>query len=120
MSTPHDLGRTGEALAADMLQRAGWTILDRNFRVGRKEIDLVARRGDVVAFIEVKTRAGAGYGHPLEAITRAKRREIEHVARVWVARHADLRVSYRFDAIGVLIRGRGPPVAEHVADAWRL
>jgi putative endonuclease len=67
------LGDRGEALAARFLERAGWTILVRNFRMGHKEIDLVARRGEVVAFVEVKTRAGTGFGHPLEAITWKKR-----------------------------------------------
>ena len=68
------LGDRGEQLAADHLVRAGWTVLHRNFRLGKKEIDLVARRGEVVAFVEVKTRGGRGYGHPLEAITWKKRR----------------------------------------------
>jgi uncharacterized protein (TIGR00252 family) len=81
------LGDRGEALAARHLAQAGWRILDRNFRVGRKEIDLVARRGEVVAFVEVKTRAGLGFGHPLEAITWRKRREIQQVAAAWIDRH---------------------------------
>ena len=63
------LGDRGEALAAEHLVRGGWTVLHRNVRLGHKEIDLVARRGEVVAFVEVKTRGGLGYGHPLESIT---------------------------------------------------
>jgi Holliday junction resolvase-like predicted endonuclease len=63
------LGDRGEELASRHLESRGWIIVSRNFRMGRKEIDLVARRGEVVAFVEVKTRAGTGYGHPLEAIT---------------------------------------------------
>jgi putative endonuclease len=94
MNTPRTLGSQnkplgdrGERLAAEHLERAGWTILARNFGVGHRGVDLVARRGEVVAFVEVKTRAGLGYGHPLEAITALKRREIQRVAQIWVERH---------------------------------
>lgn len=114
------LGDRGEQLAAELLERTGWTILDRNFRMGRKEIDLVARRGEVVAFVEVKTRAGRGYGHPLEAITWKKRREIQQVAQAWIDRKGDPSFVYRFDAVAVQVEGGGAPVLEHVADAWRM
>ncbi|HEX7118529.1 MAG TPA: YraN family protein [Longimicrobiales bacterium] len=119
MSESHDLGRTGEALAARWLSAHGWTVLARNFRLGHKEVDLVARRGRVVAFVEVKTRAGPGWGHPLEAITRAKRAEIETVARAWIARHGRRTDVYRFDAIAVLRTSAGAWTLEHVEDAWR-
>lgn len=88
--------------------------------MGRKEIDLVARRGDLVAFVEVKTRAGRGYGHPLEAITWKKRREIGQVAAAWIDRHGQPEDSYRFDAVGILVEGGGEPRVEHVEDAWRM
>ena len=71
MGAGHELGRRGEALAAELLEAAGWRILARNFRYRRKEIDLIARRGAVVAFVEVKARAGPAFGHPLEAVTAA-------------------------------------------------
>lgn len=114
------LGDRGEQLAADHLVRAGWTVLHRNFRLGKKEIDLVARRGEVVAFVEVKTRGGLGYGHPLEAITAKKRREIHQVAGAWMERHGRPGDVYRFDAVAVLVRAGGEPSVEHVEDAWRM
>ena len=114
------LGDRGERMAAEYLERAGWTILARNFRLGHREIDLVARRGEVVAFVEVKTRAGLGYGHPLEAITALKRREIQRVAQVWVERHGRDGDVYRYDAVAVLIHAGAEPVIEHVEDAWRM
>ena len=113
------LGDRGERLAAEHLERAGWIIVDRNFRMGRKEIDLVARRGEVVAFVEVKTRAGLGYGHPLEAITWRKRREIHQVATAWIERHGRPGEVYRFDAVAVRLGAGGSPELEHVEDAWR-
>ena len=114
------LGDRGEELAARFLQRTGWTLLDRNFRMGRKEIDLVARRDGVVAFVEVKTRAGSGYGHPLEAITWKKRREIQQVAAAWIDRKGRPGDTYRFDAVAVMIAGGGEPRIDHVEDAWRM
>jgi putative endonuclease len=127
MNTPRTLGSQnkplgdrGERLAAEHLERAGWTILARNFRLGHREVDLVARRGEVVAFVEVKTRAGLGYGHPLEAITALKRREIQRVAQIWVERHGREGDVYRYDAVAVLILAGGEPQIEHVEDAWRM
>ncbi len=120
MGKSHDLGRAAEALAERWLVRGGWTILARNYRVGHKEVDLVARRGDVVAFVEVKARAGPGWGHPLEAVTRSKRREIATVARAWIARHGRRGEVYRFDAIAAHRTGSGAWRLEHVQDAWRL
>jgi putative endonuclease len=120
MSASHDLGRAGEALAADLLAATGWTVLARNYRSGHKEIDLIVRRGRTIAFVEVKTRTDARFGHPLASVTAAKRREIERVARAWLARRRLRGVDYRFDAVAVTWDGRGPPRVEHVEDAWRL
>ena len=114
------LGDRGEGLAAEHLVRAGWVIADRNFRLGHSEIDLVARRGEVVAFVEVKTRSGLGYGHPLETITLRKRREIQRVAGAWVARHGRPGDLYRFDAIAILAGSGGVAELEHVENAWRM
>jgi putative endonuclease len=118
----HALGRWGEVRAARFLERRGWVILARNYRFGRREIDLVARQGDLLAFVEVKTRAGSGYGVPQESITRLKRREVEAVAAHFVQRHGLERLTIRFDAVGIVVRRRpgGTEVAiEHLEDAWR-
>ena len=116
---PYVRGRTSETLAAEYLQARGWTVLARNYRVGHKEIDIIASRGVVVAFIEVKARAGRQYGHPLEAITWKKRREVGFVARTWVARHGSPALQYRFDAIAVIWQGQSFTV-EHVENAWSI
>ncbi|MGH7482894.1 MAG: YraN family protein [Longimicrobiales bacterium] len=119
MARSHELGRRGERLAEGLLRRSGWSVVDRNVRRGHREVDLVVRRGGVVAFVEVKTRSGPGFGHPLESITALKRREIESVARWWIARHGRVGEDYRFDAIAVVCEpGRGERL-EHVEDAWR-
>ncbi len=116
----HIVGRRGEDLAARHLETGGWTILDRNYRLGRREIDLIAMRDGVLAFVEVKTRTGQGYGHPLEAITPRKRREISAVASAWLMRHPKPVDCVRFDAVAVFIQDPDPPLVEHVPDAWRV
>jgi len=117
---PSDLGVLGERLASRFLEGLGYTILERNYRFGHREVDLIVRLGDTVAFVEVKTRAGEGYGHPLQAVTALKRREVERVARMWQRRHGRRNLFYRFDAVGVMIRKGSEPIIEHIPDAWRL
>jgi putative endonuclease len=116
----HREGVRGEGIAAHFLQERGWSILARNVRAGRKEVDLIACRDRVVAFVEVKCRSGDGFGHPLEAITRRKRGEIAAVARAWLRDHPCPGSVLRFDAIAVHLRPGCPPRIEHVEDAWRL
>jgi putative endonuclease len=120
LTSQRELGIRGERLAARHLETIGYEIIDRNYRWGHREVDLIVRRGNVVAFVEVKTRAGAGYGHPLEAITALKRREVERVATYWRRCNGRPWQEYRFDAVAVLMRRGARPVIEHVPNAWRL
>jgi len=117
---PHVLGRRAEALAARVLEARGWTVLALNYRWGRREVDLVVRRGSLIAFVEVKARAGAGYGPPEAAVTWKKRREIEAVAAEFLLRHRPGDVDIRFDVIAIQVdRGSGTVRLEHLEDAWR-
>ena len=116
---PHVLGTRGESIAADLLRAAGWLVLERSYRLGRREIDLIVRRGDTLAFVEVKTRSGRGWGTPEEAVTARKRGEIEMVARAYLARMRPKDVDVRFDVIAIEM-DRGCVVrTEHLTDAWR-
>ena len=114
----HEVGRRGEALAAEYLVERGWRVLARNYRAGPKEIDLVAARGGVVAFVEVKTRSTETGGTVLEPIRALKRRAVVAAARRWIHEHGERGSEYRFDAVGVEMRGGGV-VINHVPDAWR-
>jgi len=114
----HRRGLAGERAAIRFLEARGWRILDHRFRMGRLEIDLVARRDLVVAFVEVKTRRGDGFGSPLEAVRWAKQREISRVASAWLDRHGRAGDLYRFDVIGVTVTPSRTRI-EHVADAFR-
>ncbi|MCZ6917575.1 MAG: YraN family protein [Gemmatimonadetes bacterium] len=116
----HRRGAEGEATAGAFLERSGWTILEHRFRMGRLEIDLVARRGATVAFVEVKTRLGAAFGHPVEAITWAKRREICRVAQAWIHRHGRPGYDYRLAVVGITLHGRKAPEIQLIEDAFRV
>jgi putative endonuclease len=116
----HVRGLEGEERAIEYLRASGWRILEHRFRMGRLEIDLVARKGQLVAFFEVKTRWGRRYGTPLQAVTWSKRREIVRVASAWVDRHGTPDDAYRFDVIGVTLSPRGRCRLEHVEDAFRV
>jgi putative endonuclease len=106
-------GRRAEALAAWRLRLAGWRILARNLKLPQGEIDIVARRGGVVAFVEVKTRAEVAIA--VEAVTARQRRRIRNAAAGFLALRPDLAgLVLRFDA--VLVVGAWP---RHVPDAWR-
>jgi putative endonuclease len=111
-------GRLGEEIAERWLRRAGWRILERRFRSGRRDLDLVAEREGVVAFVEVKARHGAACGDPVEAVGWRKQRELERSALVWIARHGAPGWYYRFDVIGVLRQGNRVRI-RHVQDAFR-
>jgi putative endonuclease len=108
------LGRHGEQLAAEYLQQAGFRILDRNWRCADGEIDIVMVDRRVLVACEVKTRSGARYGTPLEAISRQKVRRLRHLAIRWVQANGVLFDELRVDAVEVLKDGQGGFTIEHV------
>jgi putative endonuclease len=103
----HILGRVGERLAAEHLQRLGYTILARNHRTRFGEIDLIAADGGTLVFCEVKTRRDGGC--PWDALHPAKRARVRRMAAAWLAETPNRpRVrAVRFDAIGVAVDADG-------------
>lgn len=110
----HQAGVAAEHAAMRYLASRGWQVVAHRFRAGRVELDLVARRGALVVFVEVKARRGRGFGAPFEAVTGSKRRELVRAARVWIDRHGQPRDVYRFDCIGIQ-----DGQLEHLEDAFR-
>lgn len=110
----HDRGLMAERLCALRLRLAGWRILARRYETPVGELDIVAKRGALIAFVEVKHRAvreGA-----LETVTARQRRRIEDAASIFLSRHPNWRkLSLRFDVM-VVTPWRWP---SHVPDAWR-
>lgn len=107
-------GWLAEGLCALLLRLKGYRVLARRWRSGGGEIDLIARRGRVLVFVEVKARRDPGAA--AEAVAPRQRRRIVQAARAFVARHpAAAGLDWRFDA--VLVTPWGPPC--HIVDAWR-
>ncbi len=94
-------------------------ILDRRFRGGGSEIDLVALDGEVIVFVEVKTRRGVGHGEPWEAVVARKRARIARAALQYLADRDLLERRARFDVVEVLIGASGRPAVRHIPDAFR-
>ena len=112
-------GELGERIAERWLSRQGWRVVQRRFRNGHRDIDLVVERDGTVAFVEVKARKGADFGGPVQAVDHRKRRQLERSAMVWIDRHGREAESYRFDVVGVLLNGASVRVC-HVENAFSL
>ncbi|MEO8578590.1 MAG: YraN family protein [Gemmatimonadales bacterium] len=117
------LGERGERIAEQYLVERGWRVVERRFRSGHRDIDLVMQRngsdGGVIAFVEVKTRVSSGYGGPLGAVNWRKQLEMARAARAWMATNRVAAASYRFDVVGV-VYGTGPPEVIHLENAFQL
>ncbi|SDG76034.1 YraN family protein [Klenkia brasiliensis] len=111
------LGAHGEQLAVDHLTAAGLTVLDRNWRCPRGELDVVAREGDALVFCEVKTRSGTRYGTPLEGVTPAKQARLKQLAGRWLDAHDERAGSLRFDVVGVVVVA-GRATVSHLRGAF--
>ncbi len=96
------LGKKGEDTAAEFLKKNGCTILERNFRNRIGEIDLIVSEGDVIVFVEVKTREKGGAVSPREAVTSAKQKTLSRVAESWIKSKKKQGTRARFDVIAIL------------------
>ena len=99
------LGKTGENLACGELERRGYVILARRYRRRGGELDVIARDGQTLVFVEVKTRDGRAFGEGVDAVTARKRRRITQVALDYVARHGLTDCPCRFDVVSIQIDG---------------
>lgn len=110
------LGSRGELVAAKHLAKAGYKILARNYRTNRGEIDIIARKGDLLVFCEVKTRTGGRHA-PHRQVTGEKQARIRRAARSYLS-HYEVRPSCRFDVISIVWPEEGEPKIEHLPNAF--
>ena len=111
--------RGGETIAAEFLTLRGMVVVERNVRMGRGEIDLVARDKDQVVFVEVKFRTAGGKATPFDAVGAKKREDVAKAAALYLARYALLDRPVRFDVVGVTWRADGEELlVQHVPNAY--
>ncbi|TQF67096.1 YraN family protein [Rhodococcus spelaei] len=106
-----ELGARGEDLAVEHLVGRGMTVLERNWRCRYGELDVIARDGEAVVFVEVKTRSGRGFGTPAEAVTFAKQSRIRRLAGLWLRAQPRGWARVRFDVVAIVVEaGRQPEI----------
>ena len=114
MRATQAVGRYGERVAVDRLERAGMRVLDRNWRCRYGELDVVVLDGDCVVAVEVKTRRSLVCGHPFEAVTPRKAARLRRLLAHWLAEHDQRCASVRVDVVAVIRPPSGPAVVEHL------
>jgi putative endonuclease len=114
MNARQALGRQGEQLAAEHLERSGLQVIDRNWRCPEGEIDIVAIDRATLVVCEVKTRSDTRFGTPLDAITTRKHGRLRRLAVRWAAAHGVRYGEIRIDVVGVLRAAPGEFTIEHV------
>jgi putative endonuclease len=109
-------------MAREFLERSGYEILAQNYRSRYGEIDIIAARGELTAFIEVKTRNSRRHGEPFEAVGPRKQEQIKRMALMWLAvnesQAASATRSFRFDVVSINMEPTGPRI-KHLPDAFR-
>ena len=116
MAHHNELGKKGEQLAVDFLLQNNYTIVERNYRFDKAEVDIIARQKDTLAIIEVKTRSTSDFGNPQDFV---KPKQIQHLVKAvneYVI-ESDLDVDIRFDIIAIVKKGNGYDI-EHLENAF--
>jgi len=114
------LGKLGEELACAALRRRGYAIVARRYRTRCGEIDVVARDGATIVFVEVKAKAGASCGTAREAVTPRKRRQVISMASDYLAKHRLDASGLRFDVVAVTIVKGQEPLVDVIRNAFTL
>lgn len=112
----YELGRQGEAYALDYVKMAGYRVLHTNWRYGKKELDIVGIKDNLLTVFEVKTRFGTHWEEPKDAVVMRKQKNIIEAADAYV-QEFNLDVEVQFDIIGLVYNGRGFEL-EHIKDAF--
>ena len=116
MSDHNDLGLAGELNACEFLVKKGYKILEKNWRSGSWEIDIIAKQKDTLVIVEVKTRSNNYFGEPYLAVTKQKQRLLIKAAESYVVRK-NLNYEVRFDIISIHFI-KGMPTINHIEDAF--
>lgn len=95
-------GRKGEQLAASYLKRKGYAIIANNYRRAHGEVDIIAKDGETLVFVEVKSRKNRAFGNPIDAVNPVKQKRLQFMARQYMAERELCHVNVRFDIVEIL------------------
>ena len=119
--TNQSLGKLGEDSSCKYLHNKGYQILERNFRNKLGEIDLIAKDGKTICFIEVKTRKSLHYGAPFESVHSTKQYKLVKLALSYLKyKFNSIEIASRFDVISINFDSNGKPIIEHIQNAFDL
>lgn len=106
----HEIGQSGEMLAADYLSEKGYILLERNYRTRTAEIDIIAKQGDCLCFIEVKTRSSLRKGLPKESVLHTKQQKLISGATFYLKEKKLSNLRVRFDVVEIMITHDNPAI----------
>ena len=115
MAAHNELGKWGEALAAEFVEQQGYEILERDWKSGHHDLDIIARDEDTLVIIEVKTRRNRLFGDPEEAIDYKKRLSLQSAINHYVKSHR-IKIPVRFDVISIVGMIGSTPEIDHIKD----
>ncbi len=115
-----EFGDEGEELAVELLEKKGYEIIERNYRYGKGELDIIAKDPEVdyLVFVEVKSRKNLEYGPPEYAITKNKIKQIKKIAELYLYDKNITEANCRFDVVTVLLLEKQKPKIEHYVNAF--
>jgi putative endonuclease len=113
-----ELGAKGEQLACDYLIGKGYEVLERNWRFGKGELDIVARIGQELVIVEVKTRDTDFFGDPADFLSNRQQKMLVETADAFLRYRPHLNLEVRFDVMGIVLRPFGPPDIQHFEYAF--
>lgn len=119
-SNNRSLGGIGESIAVTFLKGQGFKIVQCNYRCVCGEVDIIARDGRTIVFVEVKCRKNEIYGPPQLAVTPFKQRQISKAALVWLSKKKLFDADARFDVVAIQLREHDVPMIEHIRNAFDL
>lgn len=112
------VGSKGEDLAAEFLKGKGYRIIGRNYKTPVGELDIIAKDGETLVFIEVKTRSSNAFGYPFEAVDSRKKRKLKNLALFYL-KNQKKNCAARFDVISINLTGTKKEI-EHIKDAFEV
>ncbi len=113
-----NLGRKGEEISIDYLRKKGYEILKRNYRFGHKEIDIVAKAGNTIVFVEVKAGRSKKFGEPFEKVDLKKQKKLIQAAQAFIQENQIQDCDFRFDVISLDLKGEGK--IKHIKNAFMV